>query len=397
MIDYSAEASALGYIYQVRYALYKLLGLGHDDKIILESLDDIAFMNGSAVTNLAQLKHHITRKASLTNTCPDVWKSIRVWSDYLTNHCDEDLPILNLVTTGSAPVGSAAGFLKLQNRDSSKAVNILKSAASTSQNVALKDCFYKFNLLSDTQKEYLVSQIYVLDMSPTILDVVGLIKKEVKYAVRPEHIGSFYERLEGWWFDKVIQSLSGQLLEPISGIEVHYKISDIAKQFEPDALPIDFLEAEPATALDPLNDPRLFVKQLQEIHIAPRRIENAIRDYYRAFEQRSRWAREDLLVDREIELYEKKLVNEWERFGLAISDDYGVDEKNNQILEEIGRKIYSWMEMTAFFPIRSNCKESYVMRGSYQMLADTYPPRVWWHPKFVERVALVIGGRTVNE
>jgi len=38
------------------------------------------------------------------------------------------------------------------------------------------------------------------------------------------------------------------------------------------------------------------------------RVEYAIRDYYRASEQRSKWAREELLVDGELQSYERELV-----------------------------------------------------------------------------------------
>ena len=42
-----------------------------------------------------------------------------------------------------------------------------------------------------------------------------------------------------------------------------------------------------------MNDPVLFVVKLREIGFS-NRIRNAILDYYRAFEQRSSWARENL-------------------------------------------------------------------------------------------------------
>jgi hypothetical protein len=30
------------------------------------------------------------------------------------------------------------------------------------------------------------------------------------------------------------------------------------------------------------------------------------------------------------------------------------------------------------------------MRGSFHMLADQDPPRVWWHPRFVERLRTLL-------
>jgi hypothetical protein len=112
----------------------------------------------------------------------------------------------------------------------------------------------------------------------------------------------------------------------------------------------------------------------------------AILDYYRAFEQRSRWAREELLIGDELEKYEKKLVDEWERHFLAIGNESSDDEASEQELQQLGQKLYNWMEMEAVIRIRPEVTEEYVMRGSYHILADQDPPHVWWHPKFVERL-----------
>jgi len=66
--------------------------------------------------------------------------------------------------------------------------------------------------------------------------------------------------------------------------------------------------------------------QLREIGIASNRIRNAILDYYRAFEQRSAWARENLLVSGELEEYEDRMVDEWSRYRDVVFED--LDEKS---------------------------------------------------------------------
>jgi hypothetical protein len=138
------------------------------------------------------------------------------------------------------------------------------------------------------------------------------------------------------------------------------------------------------------NDTRNFVTQLKAIAINNRRIEKAILDYYRAFEQRSKWAREDLLIGDEIEKYEKKLIDEWERYVLARQDDCGYDKDDNEQCQRFGRDIYTWMDQVATIRIRPQVTEEYVMRGSFHMLADENPPKLWWHPQFMERLAQVL-------
>jgi hypothetical protein len=128
---------------------------------------------------------------------------------------------------------------------------------------------------------------------------------------------------------------------------------------------------------------------LRAIDVGISRIEKAMLDYYRAFEQRSRWAREELLVGDEVELYETRLVDEWERFSLAITEELG-SEVSELELKKAGRQIFNWMEQNADIRIRPNVAEPYVMRGSFHLLADESTPRVWWHPQFVERLNQIL-------
>jgi hypothetical protein len=89
--------------------------------------------------------------------------------------------------------------------------------------------------------------VYILDRSPDILDVTIRIKDRIRPAVRRSHREPLYERLEGWWFAKVVNHLASHALNPILGFEVYDRISFLAAQFGPDALPIDFLEKKPDT------------------------------------------------------------------------------------------------------------------------------------------------------
>lgn len=115
-------------------------------------------------------------------------------------------------------------------------------------------------------------------------------------SIRREFRGAVFERLEGWWNETVVNLLSGKRIEAVYGYEISDKLSAFAEEYKSDNLPITFRGKAPAGEIDAQNDPRLFVVQLREIGAASSRIRNAILDYYRAFEQRSVWARESLLV-----------------------------------------------------------------------------------------------------
>ena len=67
------------------------------------------------------------------------------------------------------------------------------------------------------------------------------------------------------------------------------------------------------------------MQQLNLADAGEKRIVAAIRDYYRAFEQRSRWLRDDLLVVGDLANYERRLVEEWELVFEAAKDELGVE------------------------------------------------------------------------
>lgn len=395
--EFSAGPQALGYYYQVRHALYLILENREEAELSIESLDDVVFEEGGSSVELIQVKHHIDRKASLTDNSADLWKTIRVWSTNLNEKriLFSDI-LLTLVTTAKAPDGSIASLLRPDpdpNRDSKSANRRLIDIATNSNNESLKQAFEAFMILSSRQREELVDSIQVLDISPNISDTANKIKEKI-LGVRREHLDGLYERLDGWWFEKVIYHLSGKSRDTITRYEVYDKIVEITEQFYSDALPIDFLDAEPPTSLDSEGANRRFVHQLSIIMVKNRRIEKAIMDYYRAFEQRSRWVREDLLIGDELEKYEKKLVDEWDRHFLALEDEFSIDGAREEELQKFGRQIYKWADVEADIRIRHQVTEKYVMRGSYHILADQDPPRVWWHPKFIERLETLL---TVKE
>ena len=392
--SFSAAKPALGYFYQVRLALYLLLTFPEDTALTIEKFDDVAFEQNGEPFELLQLKHR-KNSASLTDTSSDLWKTIRIWSESIrTNRVRLQSTTFTLLTTGLAPTGSIADNLRATGqRNPAAALERLRSIAGSSKNQELRSCFDAFEALGQDSQQRLVEAIRVLDSHPSITDVTPLIKEKLNRTVHRKHRDALYERLEGWWFDIAIRHLSGASSEPISAMEVNGKIIDLGRRFAEDDLPIDFILAEPPNAPDAIQDNRLFVSQLRAIALNSKRIEKAIRDYYRAFEQRSRWVRDELLIDGELEAYERKLVDEWERFLLALQDKYPIDASDENRLCQIGRELYDWMEQEADYRLRPKLTEEYVMRGTFQYLADRIrsdasprQPFVWWHPKFVERL-----------
>jgi hypothetical protein len=386
--QFSASSSAVGYIYQVRYALYLILKDENLEKeVSIERLDDVAFEESGTPAELIQLKHHIKRSATLTNGCSDLWKTIRVWSEAILNNQIE-LPgvILSLVTTGTAPKDSAPYFLKEDlNRNPEKAKDLLLTFISNSQSETNKVNYETFLKLTDDEQIELLRAIYIMDNSPNILEVSDLIKNRLKLSTRRMYLEALFQRVEGWWFNKIIHHLVDKSLFFVSGYEVQDIINDFAEQLRPDSLPIDYYDETPASIdTGTVNENMLFVEQLRLLKLDNKSIEFSMRDYYRAFIQRSRWAKDELLFVGELQRYENRLIDEWERqFNRINRSSRPVKD---DILIERGLEIFDWMNDSQFH-IRRNCTEPYVMRGSYHMLANKTNLCLGWHPKFKERLA----------
>jgi hypothetical protein len=194
-------------------------------------------------------------------------------------------------------------------------------------------------------------------------------------------------RLEGWWFRRALEHLKKDNQKPILAEEIIAEEASLREQFKQDNLVID--DDILCAAIDGASyQDRLFVQQLRLIDIRDRRIFIAIRDYYRAFEQRSRWIREELLQVGELDRYETRLLEEWEIHFEHLCDQIG-DKATEEEKKKLARDFYYWIETGDLPQIRPQVNESSMARGSYHILSDD--KAVGWHPEFKQRLIQLIG------
>jgi len=389
---FSAADSALGYLYQVRIALLwslRRVKAGAEFVISLETLDDVTFESkGGTPEELLQTKHHRNSEASLSNASADLWKSLRVW---FAGHANNGIPAgtaLCLLTTSAAPKDSAAWFLRSQDRDVGQAQSILESTAQSSESQANAAAYAAFLAVSATARRNILDSVVVLDRAPGIQTLNDDLKAEVFWSAEQKHLDSFLTRLEGWWFHRVIAQLAASP-QPggILGAELEAEMCDLREQFKQDNLPIDddLLLFTLDDATHSAHDDYQFVHQLKLIDVGNKRVAAAIRDYYRAYHQRSRWLREDLLLVGDLSRYEGRLVEEWERAFEATRDEIEANAAE-AMKRKAARSVLRWAE-TVTLAIRPGVTEPFVVRGSFHMLADETPPRIGWHPDFQARIA----------
>lgn len=399
---FTAAEQGLGYIYQARFALLRLLQLPEDTAVFLEKDDDLDFVGRNGERSLGSLKHKAIGDR-LTDLSTDFWKSVNIW---LVRYKRDGRIASNLrFFLFSTATVSATSFLArllsdpaVTSKDSVDTQTLADQAdaalaESTSQ--LIKPIAAAFEELSALEKQDFLERILIFDGSPRIDEIPQTVRENHMRSVRREHREFVFQRLEGWWADVIINHLTGSRPEGIFGYEVSDKLSSFAEEYKADNLPITFRGKMPAEEIDTNTDPRLFVTQLREIGISSSRIRSAILDYYRAFEQRSAWARENLLVSGEVEEYEDRLADEWTRYK-----DFAFEKLNEdsaeEALREAGATLYNWAEFETgkidSLRIRARVTEPYVLRGSLHILADAAPePRIYWHPKFLSRLGEVLG------
>lgn len=387
MSNHQASEQMLGYLYQVRYALALLLGNDNSDcQISLEKFDDVAFGEDDIPIQLIQLKHHIQHQGNLTDASTDMWRTLKVWLDVISESPD----ILNgtsflIITTAAAPVDSAAFLLKNDNnRNPDAAYEKLKLVCSTSTNQAHKKYYAAFMGTSKNTVKQLIRQIYIIDYASNVINVEKDILKQIRYSCVPKYQKMIYERLEGWWFKKAIDALCSNAPVFVSQNQVRFFIVAVSQEYADDNLPIDVIGTDDLQESSFSDNEKIFYEQLRLICLSNRRMQIALRDYYRAFRQRASWIRNNLLYINELEQYEHRLIDEWEHAFATMEENLSTainateDEKARE-----GRQLFSNME-DRDIRIRPKCQEAFIMRGSYHILANQL--KIGWHVDFFERL-----------
>lgn len=393
--SFDATASMLGYLFQCRLALLdsiRRLKQQGSFTVSIETLDDVAFESDGNPTEILQAKHHISKTGGLSDASSDLWKSIRIWAEGLTTGRWPLDTVHYLITTGTAQDGSIASYLRRNAiRDPDMARERLDAVAQTSENKDNESAYSTYLALTPADRLSMLQRVVVSDQHPDIVGIEELLREELALTVRRELVEAFVTRLEGWWFQRVVAHLRRDVDQNILSEELDAELERLRQQFREDNLPIDsdLLDIEiDETAFNS----HVFVEQLRLIDLTNKRILTAMRQYYRASEQRSRWLRDGFLLIGELQRYDTRLCEEWEIRFDAMVQDLGKKVAENK-MRQAARTLYGWAEREASFLIRPACHEPFVTRGSLQILADGRT--VGWHPEFIQRLEHLLTEETL--
>ncbi|MGA3844083.1 ABC-three component system protein [Ralstonia nicotianae] len=391
---YSASGSMIGYLYQVRVALLWAIRQSRvgEFSVSVETLDDVSFEASGDPIAVLQTKHSLHAAAALTDLCPELWKTLRVW---MVGIASGEVPLGTarfLISTATVSLGTACAALGVEGpeRNVQEAAKRLKHAATTSTNAELQDAFEAFLALSDVAREQLLDRAYVVPAQSDADAIYAQLQSELYYVSLHQQELSV-QMLEGWWFARVIH----ELVHPgfgISRAEINARISDIQESLKRDALPIDGEIDALMVALNQLPEfaNRPFYKQIELVSGSQLRIRNAITSYLQAFRQRSAWTRDELLFEADLQQYDRRLLGEWELQRAQVCDELG-PEVTEAAMASAGRAILKWAE-DAMVPIRSGVNVPWVCRGSLHMLAEDR--RLGWHPDFEARLKTIFDAPT---
>lgn len=389
MATHNVSGQMLGYLYQVRYALNLLLESNDPSyQISLEKFDDIAFDRDGTPVQLIQAKHHTT-PASLSDASTDLWRTLNVWFDAIT----DDYRLLDhtdfvIITTAAAPENSAAELI--QQKKYQKAFEKLKDVTEDSSNQTNLRYYNKFKSIDDSILLQLVKRIRIISSANDIIDVEQDIQKQIRYSCKLEHVPLATERIEGWWFQECIKALSSTNPVITTNRQLHAKVYEITRQYGDDNLPIEFwdLDEVEEAELDPKD--RVFLEQLRLLQYQRRTLCLALQDFYKASMQRSSWLRQGLVYANELDTYEHRLKDAWEHAFAEMEEDlkdYGNPTEQEKI--KAGKSLYNRV-MAQDIRIRQGVNAPYVMQGTYHHLANSLT--IGWHLDFFEKLKHLLEG-----
>ncbi len=397
MVGFDASASALGFLHQVRWAMYELLvssrrASDQSMRMTLEVFDDVALTDAAGhPLSAIQLKQHISQ-TSLTDKSVDLWKTIRVWLE-TPSLAAVDGPRLTLVTTSPVQAGSAASLLGIDEaqRNVAEALALLDAASATGS-VATQPGRKAWTKAPSSIRASLLTRMWVLGEQASVAELDVLLDAELAPFVPAKHVAEYRGRLWGWWDSRAVLILQQNRTVAgggsVSAAELYDRMQYIRDDFRVDALIVDFTfdfdEEKVAAGHD-----ELFVDQLRLVKVGPGTLRNAVVDYLRAYAHTTKWVQSGDLFDDELERYETELKDEWSRRFDEMLEDLETDGVADPDARAIrGRELFRTLGQSAQVTIRPEFDVAFHARGTRHSIAND--GEYGWHPDFERLLAGVL-------
>ncbi|RVG14927.1 ABC-three component system protein [Sinorhizobium meliloti] len=389
---HSADASALGFLYQAQYALLRLWNELSDEAVIyLETLDDVV-LEANGQTILEQLKHSLsTKPAALTVASINVWKTLKAWIDVLP---DLDLPntSLHLVTVADISPTSPLKALTNETEDrgdllvalQEEAQRVLQERANArSEGITplphgprAPGCEAFLNLSEDMQSQIL-SKIRIKPAQQNIRQIEEELANTLTSVLAKDQLHVAALMVE-WWNRQIIHAHCGKRDKAIPRFELVKRHMEIVADIEHDSL-VDYFATE--LPPDTYRSHPMVENQISLVGGTETWLQRAVTNEWRARESRSRWSTENPTWQERITKYDDRLAEEWSYQHVDMCED--CDGQSDEVKKKKGLELLRWSFFEAPDKIEylapSVTAPSYV-RGTYHVLS--IDGRVGWHPDY---------------
>lgn len=238
----------------------------------------------------------------------------------------------------------------------------------------------RFRELAARARGTLLSKIEVRDATAGVGDFREELQEVLgPFALPGVGVDEFLDKLVGWWERRAVDLLLRRRTT-VTHQEVREEVIRLRDQYGIRALPAPdpALPHELSEVVIAAYAGTPFVRQLELIAVRDQRVQLAVRDYHRAYTQRSRWLEQGVLAPEELTEWEDRLHGEWEHAWHRMLDT--LEEPDDETAQAAaGKQLYGDLEQSALNPLRDG-RDRFLHVGTLNGMADIC--RIGWHPDF---------------
>lgn len=386
---HSAASSMAGFIFQLDRALFWLASAEIGAAVGIESLDDVVAISANGDAVLEQDKLSWVRNP-MTDRSENLWKTLAIWLGLITDG-ERDLSTtqFHLISTYQINTGIAALLKESPSeRNSVKIIETLREVAATPN-----EEWAKYSAIvtshSDERLGLFLDRVTVIDEIPST-DLDGASKRLAsQLSIPSEIVEEVIAGLRGWIQSRVMahfrlcalkqQSPQAAWIESASFRQEFAKL--ISRHFQDK--PIIRAASQILISKQQKEEQRhaTFVRQLEILDMGAdeqERVLEAIEDYLKGVDERSRLALQNGVTGQAFESYTTSLIDHWKATKRsALRQPLATEPLTGQ---EILDRTMVYQAHLDGMPVT----ESYLTRGTYHKLADDSALPIGWHPKFKE-------------
>ncbi|AYF32699.1 hypothetical protein CUU95_02160 [Vreelandella alkaliphila] len=390
---HSADASALGFLYQSQWALLRLWNEeSYEAAVYIETLDDVV-LEANGQTILEQLKHSLLKNPpAITLASVNLWKTLKAWIDVLPD-LDLSNTSLHLVTVADISPTSPLRDLLDDSKNREGLLNALQEEAhrviherNDAKANGEKRLPHKnrapgcesFLNLSDDMQATIISRVQLKPAQKNICQIEEELARRLT-AVPVKDQPNVARLMVEWWSRQIIHAHCGKRSKAIHRFELVQKHAEIVADIKHDQLVDHFSAALPP---DTYKSHPMVENQINLVNASKGWLQRVITNEWRSRESRSRWVNENPTWQEKISYYDRRLQEEWSYVHEDMCEE--CSEKTNEEKEKKGHELLKWSFYKApeiIEPIAPTVISPSYVRGTYQVLSIS--GKVGWHPDYL--------------